>query len=239
MEYLTLEQLVKQAKGRKIDLGKDPEKTIKNCAGLGLIPKPERKKKKIGSGTELFYQTKTLDKLAHIKALKSEGLTLEEIKDNFALLYVQNSLLDLFKDADDNKVKELAKMIGGKEKELETMVESPLVYMIEGMSSKEAKKLLTLFCGVGFYSMLDAQKELEKFNFNDARKALFKAIFYNSIAMLRMARTTKDKNLEKTASKVYEEMVLEPISKASKLVRKEFVNSVENYLEEKGFNKID
>lgn len=239
MEYLTLEQLVKQAKGRKIDLGKDPEKTIKNCAGLGLIPKPERKKKKIGSGTELFYQTKTLDKLAHIKALKSEGLTLEEIKDNFALLYVQNSLLDLFKDADDNKVKELAKMIGGKEKELETMVESPLVYLIEGMSSKEAKKLLTLFCGVGFYSMLEAQKELEKFNFNDARKALFKAIFYNSIAMLRMARTTKDKNLEKTASKVYEEMVLEPISKASKLVRKEFVNSVENYLEEKGFNKID
>lgn len=239
MEYLTLEQLVKQAKGRKIDLGKDPEKTIKNCAGLGLIPKPERKKKKIGSGTELFYQTKTLDKLAHIKALKSEGLTLEEIKDNFALLYVQNSLLDLFKDADDNKVKELAKMIGGKEKELETMVESPLVYLIEGMSSKEAKKLLTLFCGVGFYSMLEAQKELEKFNFNDARKALFKAIFYNSIAMLRMARTTKDKNLEKTASKVYEEMVLEPISKASKLVRKEFVNSVESYLEEKGFDKID
>ncbi len=239
MDDITLEELIKQAHKRKIDLGEEPEKTIKNCSAMGLIPKPARKKKKDGSGITLVYPEKTLNKLRHIKALKSEGLTLEQIRDNFAILYVQNSLSDLFKDADDNKVKQLAKMIGGKEKELEAMVESPLVYLIEGMSSKEAKKLLTLFCGVGFYSMLEAQKELEKFNFNDARKALFKAIFYNSIAMLRMARTTNDKNLEKAASKVYEEMVLEPISKASSLVRKQFINSVEDYLEEKGFDKID
>lgn len=239
MEKLTLKQLIAEAEKKKIDLGSEPEKTIKNCTSLGLIPKPTKKRTKNGSETTLYYPKKTVDKLAHIKALKSEGLSLDQIKDNFAIIYVKNSLNDLFKDADDEKIKQLAEMIGGKEKELEAIVESPLVYLIEGMSSKEAKKLLTMFCGVGFYSMLEAQKELEKFNFNDARKALFKAIFYNSIAMLRMARTTGDKNLEETASKVYEEMVLEPISKASSLVRKEFINSLEKYLEEKGFDKVD
>lgn len=239
MEELTLEELIAQAKKSKIDLGENPEKAINHCASLGLIPKPSEKPDKYGRGTSLYYPKKTLEKLARIKELKSEGLTLDQIKDNFALMYVKNSLNDLFEDADDEKIKQLAKMIGGKEKELEAIVESPLVYLIEGMSNKEAKKLLTMFCGVGFYSMLEAQKELEKFNFNDARKALFKSIFYNSIAMLRMARTTGDKNLEETASKVYEEMVLEPISKASSIVRKEFINSLEKYLEEKGFDKVD
>lgn len=239
MEELTLEELIAQAKKRKIDLGEDPEKTINHCASLGLIPKPSEKPGKNGSETTLYYPKKTLEKLAHIKDLKSKGLTLDQIKENFALMYVKNSLNDLFEDADDEKIKQLAEMIGGKEKELEAIVESPLVYLIEGMSNKEAKKLLTMFCGVGFYSMLEAQKELEKFNLNDARKALFKSIFYNSIAMLRMARTTGDKNLEETASKVYEEMVLEPISKASSIVRKEFISSLEKYLEEKGYDKVD
>ena len=100
---------------------------------------------------------------------------------------------------DDEKVKKLAQLIGSDRKELESMVEAPFVYLVEGMSLKEAKKLLTLFCGVGFYSTLESQQELEKFNYNNARKALFKAIFYNSIAMIRMERTAGDEKLEKNS----------------------------------------
>ena len=40
--------------------------------------------------------------------------------------------------------------------------------------------------------------------------------------------------LEKTASKVYEKTVTEPIGKVSERVRKEFINTFEQYLEEKG-----
>ena len=236
---LTFEDLLQEAQKRNIDLGSKPDDTIKKYVNLGLLPKPVRRKKRVGKGTQLYYPPRTIEKLAHVKALKSEGLTLEEVRDSFAIMYVKNALTDLFDEADDEKVKKLAQMIGGNEKELESMVEAPLVYLIQGMSQKEAKKLLTLFCGVGFYSMLEAQQELEDFNFNNARRALFKAIFYNSIAMLRMARTTGDETLEKTAEEVYEKMVLEPISRASSLVRTEFVSSIEQYLEQKGFDKSD
>ena len=234
MQDLTLEELIAEAKKRNIHLGKEPEKTIRNCSKLGLIPKPKRRKAKSGTkATALYYPPRTLEKLAYVKSLKSEGLSLDEIRESFALLYVQNALQDLLVNADDDKVKELAKILSGDEKELEAIVEAPLVYLIEGMSNKEAKKLLTLFCGVGFYAMLDAQKELEKFNFNEARKELFKAIFYNSIAVLRLARTSGDKELEKTALEVYENVVLKPINRASDIVRKQFIDSLETYLEKK------
>jgi hypothetical protein len=101
------------------------------------------------------------------------------------------------------------------------------------MSQEEAKRLLTLFCGVAFYDLLEAQRALEEFRLNDARRALFKAIFYNSVAVLRLARTTGDSKLESTASEVYEKVVLDPIRKASERVRKEFINSVEVYLKGK------
>ena len=158
---------------------------------------------------------------------------MEEIKDSFALEYVQGALKDLLGNAEGEKVRELANIIS-KEKELESIVEAPLVYLIEGMSQDEAKKLLTLFCGVGFYALLETQKSLEEFKFNDARKSLFKAIFYNSIAVLRLARTTGDANLEATAAEIYEKTVTEPIGKASERVRKEFINSFEKYLKDKG-----
>ena len=230
MSDLTIEQLINEAKKKKIDLGEDPAKTINTCTKLGLIPKPFKKDDDSG---ELLYPGRTVEKLAFIKALKSEGISLGEIRDSFALLYVQNALKDLLLSADDSKVKQLAEIIAGKGKELESIVEAPLVYLIEGMSEEEAKNLLSLFCGVGFYSMLDAQKELEKYNFNEARRALFKAIFYNSIAVLRLARTTGDAKLEKTASDVYEKAVLEPINKASEKVRNEFIKSIEGYIENK------
>lgn len=235
MAEISLEEILREAKKRKIDLGSDPEKTIKVCSKLGLIPKPKRKRITEGGAarTRLFFPEDTIDKLAHIKAMKSGGLTLGEIRDSFALEYVQGALKDLLNNADDEKVKELANIIS-REKELESIVEAPLVYLIEGMSPDEAKKLLTLFFGVGYYALLEAQKALEEFKFNEARKSLFKAIFYNSIAVLRLARTTNDTKLEETAFELYEKTVIEPIGKASERVRKEFINSFERYLKEKG-----
>ncbi len=234
MTYITLEEVINEASKRKIDLGRYPEKTIRACARLGLIPKPTKKRIKEGK-TILLFSEKTIDKLAYVKALKSEGLSMEEIRDSFALEYVQGALKDLLNNAEGKKVKDIASMIS-KDKELESIVEAPLVYLIEGMSQDEAKKLLTLFCGVGFYALLETQKNLEEFKLNDARKSLFKAIFYNSIAVLRLARTTGDANLEATASEIYEKAVTTPIGKASKRVRTEFIKSFERYLKEKGLD---
>ncbi len=238
MTYISIEDIIKEAKKRKIELGKDPEKTIKLSAKLGLIPKPKRKRSKEPGQTKttLLFPEKTIDKLAQIKALKSEGLSTDEIRDSFALQYVQGALKDLLDNAKGDKVQELAHIITS-EKELESIVEAPLVYLIEGMSPDESKKLLTLFCGVGFYALIEAQKALEEFNVNDAREALFKAIFYNSIAVLRMARTTGDNKLEATAAEFYEKAVIQPIGRASERVRKEFTSSIDQYLKDKGLSE--
>ncbi|MGQ0793365.1 MAG: MerR family transcriptional regulator [Deltaproteobacteria bacterium] len=237
MSDITLEELINEAKKRKIDLGADPEKIIRFYVKLGLIPKPKRRRtaKSQGGGSSLYYAEAAVDKLAQIKALKSEGLSTEEIKESFAFAYVKDALGDLLGRADHEKVKQLARIIGSKE-ELEAIVEAPLIYVIEGMSPEEAKRLLTLFVGVGFYALLDAQEALEGFKINDARRALFKAIFYNSIAVLRLARTTGDKKLESTASEVYENIVLAPIRKVSERVRREFIKSLEAHLRGKEAN---
>ena len=237
MTYISIEDIIKEAKKRKISLGEDPEKTIKLSAKLGLIPKPKRKRSKESGKTKttILFPEKTVEKLAQIKALKSEGLSPDEIRDSFALQYVQGALKDLLDNADGDKVQELANIITS-EKELESIVEAPLVYLIEGMSPDESKKLLTLFCGVGFYALIEAQKALEDFNVNDAREALFKAIFYNSIAVLRMARTTGDSKLEATAAEFYEKAVIQPIGKATERVREEFISSIDEYLNDKGLS---
>lgn len=239
MTEITLEELIKKAKRRKIDLGSNPEEVIKFYTKLGLIPKPKRKRAKDNKGkaTELYYPESSLDKLAQIKALKSEGLSLDEIRDSFAFEYVSDALRDLLNRADDEKLKRLAHMIGSEEKELESIVEAPLVYIIEGMSQEEAKRLLSLFCGVGFYALLEAQQALEEFRVNEARQSLFKSIFYNSIAVLRLARSTGDTKLESTAMQIYENMVLAPLRRASERVRREFVKSVEKHLKEKELKK--
>ncbi|SRR5579885_1617420 len=235
MADMTIEEIIKEAKKRKIDLGDDPAKTIKFYVKLGFIPGPVGRKtgNVKGKAARLYYPESTLDKLAQIKALKHQGLSLDEIRDSFALEYVQNALRDLLSRADDEKIRQLARIIESKGNELEAIIEAPLVYIIEGMSQEEAKRLLTLFCGVAFYDLLEAQRALEEFRLNDARRALFKAIFYNSVAVLRLARTTGDSKLESTASEVYEKVVLDPIRKASERVRKEFINSVEVYLKGK------
>ncbi len=227
MKYLTIEELIEKSIERKIDLGKSPERIIRNYAKLELIPRPKIKKAKTGTKdvTE-YYPERTIEKLVQVKALKSEGLSLDEIKDSFALMHVQNALGDILSDSDDGKIKQLAQILSGSKNELESVVEAPLIYLMEGMSEKEAKKFITLFCGVGFNATLEAQKNLEDLDLDKARKNLFKAVFHNSIAMLRLARKTGDSKLEKTALEAYESMVLEPIRRASKIVQKNFIESL-------------
>ena len=98
---LTFEDLLEESQKRNLDLGSKPDDTIKKYVNLGLLPKPVRRKKREGKGTQLYYPPRTIEKLAHVKALKSEGLTLEEVRDSFAIMYVKNALTDLFDEADD------------------------------------------------------------------------------------------------------------------------------------------
>jgi len=235
MSDISLIDLINIVKEKGIDLGSDPEKTVKTCVKLGLLPKPSRRKVKglKNSSTTLYFPDYTVDKLAYIKALKSEGISLDEIRDRFAHKFVKDALTGLLKDADGNKIKRLAKIISGDDRQLEAIVETPLVNVMEIMSQEEVKRVLCLFFGVGFYSLLDAQKALEEFRVNDARKAISKATFYNSVGVLRLARTAGDIELEKTASQVYEKVVIKPISKATQKVRIEFLDSLMKYLETK------
>jgi len=235
MAELSLRELIDEAARRKISLGENAEETIKFYTKLGFIPKPKRRRRKADGQTitTLHYPEHTIEKLAHVVALKSEGLTLDEVRDTFALEYVQSALKDLLEKIEDEKIMHLAQIISSGEDELESIVMSPLIYLVEGMRPEEAKKLLTLFCGVGFYALLEAQQHLEQFNLNGARLSLTKSLFYNSIAVLKLARTTGDSNLEKTASEVYEKVVLSPIAKASERVRRDFVKSLDAYIREK------
>ena len=230
-----MEKLLEIAKKRNINLGANPEQTVKSCVKLGLIPKPKRRKIKGNKkkATSLFFPEYTVDKLAYIKALKSEGISLDEIRDGFAHEFVRNALTGLLKGADEEKIKQLARIIGSDDKQLEAIVEAPLVNVMEVMSQEEVKRILCLFFGVGFYSLMEAQKALEEFRINDARKAISKATFYNSVGVLRLARTAGDIKLEESATEIYENVVIKPISKATQKVRIEFVDSLTKYVEEK------
>jgi len=235
MHYFSMETLLEKAKKRHINLGENPEQTVISCVKLGLIPKPKRRKitgnKK--KATSLFFPEYTVDKLAYIKALKSEGISLDEIRDGFAHEFVRNALTGLLKGADEEKIKQLARIIGSDDKQLEAIVEAPLVNVMEVMSQEEVKRILCLFFGVGFYSLMEAQKALEEFRINDARKAISKATFYNSVGVLRLARTAGDIKLEESATEIYENVVIKPINKATQKVRIEFVDSLTKYVEEK------
>ena len=67
----------------------------------------------------------------------------------------------------------------------------------------------------------------------EAKKSLFKSIFYLSVICLRLARNSKNKVLEDAAFETYDKMVLGPIDRASKKVQEEFKTSFEKYLKTK------
>ncbi len=57
MVDLSISDLISISKERNINLGADPEKTIRSCVKLGLLPKPKRRKVKgvKGKSTTLYF----------------------------------------------------------------------------------------------------------------------------------------------------------------------------------------
>ena len=92
---------------------------------------------------------------------------------------------------------------------------------------------MSLFAGQSFYALLESNELLSKYNVTEARKSLFKSIFYIAVICLKLARSSKDKVLEDSAFETYDNMVVGPIKKASKKVQNEFRTSLKSYMNSK------
>lgn len=158
---------------------------------------------------------------------------MDEIKDSYALDYVRDTIKDILETEDKAKLKQLAQLLSQGSDQLSSILEAPLIKVIETNNSKELSKLLSLFAGQSFYSLLDSNTSLEQYNVNEARKSLFRSMFYLSIVCLKLARKSKDKDLEAIAFETYNQMVMGPIEKATKKVQEEFRTSLKKYMKTK------
>ena len=234
MKLISLHDLIIELKKRKINLGPDPKATVSMYSELGIIP-PPKITARIDSDLEpdVSYPVDTINKIIEIKELKNKGLELDEIKDSYALDYVRDTIKDILETEDKAKLKQLAQLLSQGSDQLSSILEAPLIKVIETNNSKELSKLLSLFAGQSFYSLLDSNTSLEQYNVNEARKALFRSIFYLSIVCLKLARKSKDKDLEAIAFETYNQMVMGPIEKATKKVQEEFRTSLKKYMKTK------
>jgi hypothetical protein len=234
MKKINLHNLIVSLQKKKIDLGPNPKETISMYSELGLIPPAKFKVlDSDASSPEILYPVDTLQKIIEIKKLKKKGLEIDEIRDTYALDYVKNSIQEMLATQDKGKLKELAKVLTAGSDQLSAALEAPLVRVIETKNSKELSKIMSLFAGQGFTALLKSNEYLEKYNVNEARKSLFKAIFYITVICLKLARTSKDKALEDSAFETYDSMVVGPIKMASKKVQSEFRSSLDSYMKSK------
>lgn len=234
MKTISLHDLIVKLQEKKIALGPDPKATVSMYSELGLIPSPRIKAHESGElPPEISYPIDTIKKIIEIKDLKKKGLRLEEIRDTYALDYVKDAIQDIMTSDDDNKIKEMAVLLFEQDDKLSAVLEAPILKVIETKNPKELNKLLSLFATQSLFSMNDANALLEKYNVNDAKRSLFKSIFYLSVICLRLARNNKDKALEDLAFEIYNKMVLLPIERASKKVQEEFKNSFEKHIKSK------
>ena len=234
MKTISLHDLIVKLQEKKIALGPDPKATVSMYSELGLIPSPRIKAHESGElPPEISYPIDTIKKIIEIKDLKKKGLRLEEIRDSYALDYVKDAIQDIMTSDDDNKIKEMAVLLFEQDDKLSGVLEAPILKVIETKNPKELNKLLSLFATQSLFSMNDANALLEKYNVNDAKRSLFKSIFYLSVICLRLARNNKDKALEDLAFEIYNKMVLLPIERASKKVQEEFKNSFEKHIKSK------
>ena len=234
MKKVTLHNLIVSLQKKKIDLGTDPKATISMYSELGLIP-PAQFEAREGSNLEpeIYYSHDTIKKIVEIKKLKKKGLEIEEIRDTFALDYVKTSIQDILSTQDPDKLEELAKLLTEGTDQLSSILEAPLIRVIETKNSKELSKLMSLFAGQSFYALLESNELLSKYNVTEARKSLFKSIFYIAVICLKLDRSSKDKVLEDSAFETYDNMVVGPIKKASKKVQNEFRTSLKSYMNSK------
>ena len=186
------------------------------------------------SSNNLILKLKSfLPEIIEIKELKNKGLELDEIKDSYALDYVRDTIKDILATEDKAKLKQLAELLSQGSDQLTSILEAPLLKVIETNNSKELSKLLSLFAGQSFYSLLESNTYLEQYNVNEARKSAFRSMFYLSIVCLKLARKSKDKILEDAAFETYNQMVMGPIEKATKKVQEEFRASLKTYMKSK------
>ena len=209
MKTISLHDLIVKLQEKKIALGPDPKATVSMYSELGLIPSPRIKAHESGElPPEISYPIDTIKKIIEIKDLKKKGLRLEEIRDSYALDYVKDAIQDIMTSDDDNKIKEMAVLLFEQDDKLSGVLEAPILKVIETKNPKELNKLLSLFATQSLFSMNDANALLEKYNVNDAKRSLFKSIFYLSVICLRLARNNKDKALEDLAFEIYNKICL-------------------------------
>ena len=188
MKKINLHDLIVSLQNKKIDLGPNPKETISMYSELGLIPPAKFKVlDSDASSPEILYPVDTLQKIIEIKKLKKKGLEIDEIRDTYALDYVKNSIQEMLATQDKGKLKELAKVLTEGSDQLSAALEAPLVRVIETKNSKELSRIMSLFAGQGFTALLKSNEYLEKYNVNEARKSLFKAIFYITVICLKLA----------------------------------------------------
>ena len=231
MKTITLHDLIIKLKNKKIRLGPDPKATVSLYSELGLLPPPKINARPDSNlQPEISYPLDTIDKIIEIEQLKRKGLELEEIRDSYALDYVRDYINDILATKDKTKLKQLAQLLAQDSGQLSSVLEAPLIKVIETNSPKELSKLLSRFAGQSFYSLLESNKSLEDYNVNEAKKSLFRSLFYLSVVCLKLARKSKDKALEDSAFETYDKMVVGPIEKTTKKVQEEFRNSLNNYM---------
>ena len=237
MKTISLHDLIVRLQQKKIPLGSDPKATVSMYSELGLIPPPRIKAPESSKlPPEISYPLETIKKIIEIKDLKKKGLALEEIRDSYALDYVKDAIQDIMTSDDASKIKEMAELLFEKDDKLSGVLEAPILKVIETKNTKELNKLLSLFATQSLFAMNDANALLEKYNVNEAKKSLFKSIFYLSVICLRLARNNKDKALEDLSFEIYNKMVLMPIERASKKVQEEFKNSFDKHIRSKKVN---
>ena len=75
-----------------------------------------------------------------------------------------------------SKLKQLAQLLAQDSGQLSSVLEAPLIKVIETNSPKELSKLLSRFAGQSFYSLLESNKSLEEYNVNEAKKYFEKSL---------------------------------------------------------------
>jgi len=234
VKSISLHDLIVQLQKKSIELGPDPKATVSLYSELGLIPPPKIKAQESSDlPPEISYPQDTIKKIIEIKDLKKKGLRLEEIRDTYALDYVKSAIEEIMASENEEKLQELAILLSEDNDKLSSVLEAPILKVIETKNSKELNQLLSLFAAQSFYALNESNELLESYNVNEARRSLFKSIFYLSVICLRLARNSKNKVLEDAAFETYDKMVLGPIDRASKKVQEEFKASFEKYLKTK------
>ena len=162
MKSISLHDLIVQLQKKNIELGPDPKATVSFYSALGLIPPPKIKaQESTDLPPEISYPQDTIKKIIEIKDLKKKGLRLEEIRDSYALDYVKSAIEEIMASQNEEKLQELAILLSEDNDKLSSVLEAPILKVIETKNSKELNQLLSLFAAQSFYALNESNQLLE------------------------------------------------------------------------------